>query len=267
MPPLVCSQPLFPQQHTLGRLHPALYRSYFYCIYLFIGGTHDTVHVGVRRQLWHLIISSHHVGPGDWTQVSRIGCSCLYPLSHLSGPLQTIFNAEPVIILQTMRCSNCLHSCHVEAGVKGHMGVIDMCSSLLSKCRNTPLYVRDGHPRSWCPGRSGGKPCGCWEGTEYVIHYIPLHTLYRMYNVTQCACHTTHFHVCDMPRGCRTREPWQRQGEKAESGCAAQLGSGVLPLITRHNYAGMFPRLWTNPVYLQPYRARGGASKGILILD
>ena len=47
-------------------------------------------------------------------------------------PSSNIFKAEPVIVPQTMRYSNCLHSCHVVAGVKGHVGMIDMCSSVLT---------------------------------------------------------------------------------------------------------------------------------------
>lgn len=43
-------------------------------------------------------------------------------------PSSNIFNAKPVII-PLMRYSNCLHSCHVEAGVKGHVGMIDVYSS------------------------------------------------------------------------------------------------------------------------------------------
>lgn len=33
-----------------------------------------------------LVLSLHHVGPRDETQVVRLGVRCLYSLSHLAGP-------------------------------------------------------------------------------------------------------------------------------------------------------------------------------------
>lgn len=32
------------------------------------------------------LIPSYHLGAGDWTQVTRLGCKCLYLLSHLTVP-------------------------------------------------------------------------------------------------------------------------------------------------------------------------------------
>lgn len=37
-----------------------------------------------RGQLWELGFSVHHVGPGDWAQVIRLGSQCLSLLSQLS---------------------------------------------------------------------------------------------------------------------------------------------------------------------------------------
>lgn len=43
------------------------------------------MHVGQRTTLWELVPSSYHVGPGDQTQVARLGSSHLYPLRHLAS--------------------------------------------------------------------------------------------------------------------------------------------------------------------------------------
>jgi hypothetical protein len=40
--------------------------------------------------LLELVLSFHCVGPGAQTKFSRIGGKCLYPLSHLAIPAQTI---------------------------------------------------------------------------------------------------------------------------------------------------------------------------------
>lgn len=41
-------------------------------------------HTEGRGQLWELGFSIHHVGPGDWAQVIRLGSQYLSLLSHLS---------------------------------------------------------------------------------------------------------------------------------------------------------------------------------------
>lgn len=36
--------------------------------------------------LWQSILSLHHVGPGNRTQIIRVGGKCLYQMSHLGAP-------------------------------------------------------------------------------------------------------------------------------------------------------------------------------------
>lgn len=43
--------------------------------------------VGVSLSRCISVLSFHPVGPEDRTQVLSLGCSCLYPLSHLVNPL------------------------------------------------------------------------------------------------------------------------------------------------------------------------------------
>lgn len=48
--------------------------------------------VEVRGHLWKLILTFHHVDPGDQTQVVRLSSKCLYLLSHLTGPILVSLN-------------------------------------------------------------------------------------------------------------------------------------------------------------------------------
>lgn len=41
---------------------------------------------GSEVNLWELFLSSHKVGPWDWTWILRLGGWCLYPPSHLAAP-------------------------------------------------------------------------------------------------------------------------------------------------------------------------------------
>lgn len=45
------------------------------------------VRVEVRGQFLRLVLTFHHVGPGDLAEVVRLAGKCLYPLSHPAGPL------------------------------------------------------------------------------------------------------------------------------------------------------------------------------------
>ena len=51
---------------------------------------YDMEHVGVREQL---VLSSHHVGFGDQSEVIWLGSKYLYPLGHLASPW--VFSLEP----------------------------------------------------------------------------------------------------------------------------------------------------------------------------
>lgn len=44
---------------------------------------HATVWVEVRGQLSSVGFLFPHAGAGDWAQVTRLSCECLYSLSHL----------------------------------------------------------------------------------------------------------------------------------------------------------------------------------------
>lgn len=43
------------------------------------------MHAGQRTSLWELVLAFHHMGPGDQTQVARLGSSHFYPLSLLAS--------------------------------------------------------------------------------------------------------------------------------------------------------------------------------------
>lgn len=49
------------------------------------------------NKLKKLVLFFHKVGPGTWTQVSRLGSTCLYLLSHLICPKNISFANEQVI--------------------------------------------------------------------------------------------------------------------------------------------------------------------------
>ena len=42
---------------------------------------------GPKITCGELVVSFHHVGSGDWTQVVRLGCKLPYPPSHLKNLL------------------------------------------------------------------------------------------------------------------------------------------------------------------------------------
>lgn len=45
--------------------------------------------------LWEFILSSHHVGPGDGTQIACLDSKCIDQLNQLSGPLEVLFKIIP----------------------------------------------------------------------------------------------------------------------------------------------------------------------------
>lgn len=65
------------------------------------------------NQLNKLVLFFHKVGPGTWTQVSRLGSTCLYLLSHLTCPKNISFADEQVIQKyqwwSEIRTSLCIH--------------------------------------------------------------------------------------------------------------------------------------------------------------
>lgn len=65
------------------------------------------------NQLKKLVLFFHKVGPGTWTQVSRLGSTCLYLLSHLICPKNISFADEQVIQKyqwwSEIRTSLCVH--------------------------------------------------------------------------------------------------------------------------------------------------------------
>lgn len=55
--------------------------NFFLLIYFLCVHTHDTAgtYVEVRGQLWELVLTFHHEGPGNWTQVLGLGSKFFYP--------------------------------------------------------------------------------------------------------------------------------------------------------------------------------------------
>lgn len=62
----------------------------FYLLFVsFVGTAHVCATVSTRRSgdnLWEPLLSSHHVGTGDQTQVDSLSGKHLHPLSPITGP-------------------------------------------------------------------------------------------------------------------------------------------------------------------------------------
>lgn len=58
-------------------------------MFIYCGLRCHGAHVKARGNSWELILSFHRTDPGDGTQITKLGCRCLYPPSHLSSPIFT----------------------------------------------------------------------------------------------------------------------------------------------------------------------------------
>lgn len=77
---------------------------FFFLLRLFVGswGRQETLCV-VRGQFAGIGFSFHHTGPGDRTQVSKLGCKRLYLMSHLDDSLALFSDSNGRVLLCSPR--------------------------------------------------------------------------------------------------------------------------------------------------------------------
>lgn len=89
-------------------------------------------------QLWELFCQ---VGPKDWTQVTRRGGKCLYPLSNFAGPTLVLFKSPLTSSTSSLSsllsivcvCMHIVHTCSC-----GHVHVVDkcVCTHMEARCQH-----------------------------------------------------------------------------------------------------------------------------------
>lgn len=96
---------LLPWQFALPLYYPYLksvlniFSFYFVCGHHRFIGTHAEV-----KRVHGLVLPVYHVGSGDWTQVTRSGSRCIYPLNHFTSLRHNLLqNVLFTVMLQLWR--------------------------------------------------------------------------------------------------------------------------------------------------------------------